>query len=92
MEKQSLKLTKIWLSSGITTHKPQNKEIIDHNYIYHKIPKISPGAYIFQRPFLRGLFLEGLIFGGAYAQREICISKSIKVACSGKEIYHVCFV
>ena len=29
-----------------------------------KIPKISPGAYIFQRPFLRELFLEGLIFGG----------------------------
>ena len=25
-----------------------------------KIPKMSPGAYIFQRPFLRGLFLEGL--------------------------------
>ena len=25
---------------------------------YRKIPKISPGAYIFQRPFLRGLFLE----------------------------------
>ena len=22
-------------------------------------PNISPGAYIFQRPFLRGLFLEG---------------------------------
>ena len=33
--------------------------------IYRKIPKISPGAYIFQKPFLRGLFLEGLIFGGA---------------------------
>jgi len=60
---------------------------------YHKIPKISPGAYIFQRPFLRaststsprgayiwrgdltrvfcvtglgGLYLEGLIHGGAY--------------------------
>ena len=31
-----------------------------------KIPKISPEAYILQRPFLRGLFLEGLIFGGAY--------------------------
>ena len=29
---------------------------------YRKIPKISPGAYIFQRPFLRGLFLEGLVF------------------------------
>ena len=33
---------------------------------YRKIPKISPEVYIFQRPFLRGLFLEGLIFGGAY--------------------------
>ena len=34
---------------------------------YHKVPKISPGAYIFQRPFLRGLFLEGLIYGGKFA-------------------------
>ena len=45
--------------------------------VYRKIPKISPEAYIFQRPFLRGLFLEGLIFGGAYLRREICVSKSI---------------
>ena len=59
---------------------------------YRKIPKISPGAYIFQRPFLRGLFLEGPIFGGAYVRREICVSKSIGLACSGKEIYHFCFV
>ena len=44
---------------------------------YHKIPKISPGAYIFQRPFLRGLFSKGLIFGGAYLWREIYVSKSI---------------
>ena len=29
-------------------------------------------AYIIQRPFLMGLFLEGLI----YIQREICVSKS----------------
>ena len=58
---------------------------------YRKITKISPGAYIFRRPFWSCLFLEGLIFGGAYARREICVSKSIKVACSGKEIYHVCF-
>ena len=28
---------------------------------YRKIPKICPRTYIFQRPFLRGLFLEGLI-------------------------------
>ena len=26
---------------------------------YHKIPKISPGSYIFQRPLLRGLSMEG---------------------------------
>ena len=26
---------------------------------YRKIPKISPGAYIFQRPFLRGLYAKG---------------------------------
>ena len=38
-----------------------------------KIPKISPGAYIFQRPFLRGLFLEGLMFRGAYVRREIFV-------------------
>ena len=39
---------------------------------YRKIPKIIPGAYIFQRPFLRGLFLGGLyserlIYGGKFA-------------------------
>ena len=42
------------------------------SFKYRKIPKISPGAYIFQRPFLRGLFLEGLyseglIYGGKFA-------------------------
>ena len=45
---------------------------------YRKIPKISPGAYIFQRPFF-----EGLIFGGAYLRREICVSKSIGLSFSG---------
>ena len=59
---------------------------------YHKIPKISRGAYICQRPFLRGLFLEGPIFRGAYVRREIWVSKSIGLACSGKEIYHFSFV
>ena len=34
---------------------------------YSKIPKISPGAYIFQRPFLRGLYSEGLMYGGKFA-------------------------
>ena len=32
---------------------------------------MSCEAYIFQMPFLRGLFLEGLIFRGAYLRREI---------------------
>ena len=30
---------------------------------YRKIQRISLGAYIFQRPFLRGLYSEGLIYG-----------------------------
>ena len=47
---------------------------------YRNIPKISPEAYFFQRAFLRGLFLQGLIFEGAYLRREICVSKSIGLA------------
>ena len=35
--------------------------------------------------------MEGLIFGGAYVRREICVSKSIELACSGREIYHFFF-
>ena len=42
---------------------------------YRKIPKISPGAYI-----LKKALFEGLIFGGAYVRRKICISKSIGLA------------
>ena len=45
-------------------------------YRYREIQKISTGAYIFQTPFLRGLFLEGLIYG----RREICVLKSIGLA------------
>ena len=62
------------------------------NKSHRKIPKISTEANIFQRPFLRGLFVERPIFGGAYVRREICVSNSIGLSCSGKEIYHFCFV
>ena len=62
------------------------------NVTYRKIPKISPGSYTFQRPFLRGLFLDGLIFVGAYVRREVCVSKSIGLAYSWKEINRFCFV
>ena len=51
---------------------------------YRKIPKISPGAYIFQRPFLTGLFLEGLILGGAYIRWQFCVTKPIGLASSSK--------
>ena len=51
---------------------------------YRKIPKISPGTYIFQRPFLRGLLL--LFFlgggggggGGAYIQRGLCTKGNLR--------------
>ena len=36
--------------------------------------------------------MEGLIFRRASIWREICVSKSIGLAGSGKEIYHFCFV
>ena len=36
--------------------------------------------------------MEGLIVGGAYVRREICVSKSIGLACSGNQIYHFCIV
>ena len=39
---------------------------------------------------MRGLFLKGPIFGGAYVRREIRVPKSIGLACSTKEIYHFC--
>ena len=41
--------------------------VIPSAWNYRKIPKISPGAYIFQRPFLRGLYSEGLMYGGKFA-------------------------
>ena len=36
--------------------------------------------------------MEGPIFGGACVRREIYVSKSVGLPCSGKEIYHFCFV
>ena len=57
------------------------------------ILKISPRLIFFQRPFLRGLFLEGLLFGGAYLRREICIPKSIALALQmeGNLSFFLCF-
>ena len=44
----------ISLTSELLCHSISNT-----NEKYCKIPKISPGAYIFQRSFLRGLCTEG---------------------------------
>ena len=57
------------------------------DFKYRKIPKISPGTCIFQRPFFGGLILEGRIFGGAYLWREICVSKQIGPAGSKFNIF-----
>ena len=49
-----------------TTGFSENVEVAEASY--RKILKISPKAYIFQRLFLRGLFLEeGLIYRGKFA-------------------------
>ena len=40
--------------------------------MYPKIPKICPGAYIFQQPFLMGL-----IFGGAYIRRGLSMEGNL---------------
>ena len=43
---------------------------------FRKLLKVSPGAYIFQRPFLRGLFWRGLysvelMYGGKFAFQNL---------------------
>ena len=53
---------------------------------YRKIPKISPVAYIFQRPFLRSLFLEESLFGAAlYIQKEIGSQNRLGLYWEGNE-------
>ena len=47
--------------------------------VYRKIPKVSPRAYIFQRPFLRGLFLEGFIYGGKFAFLNLIVGSQFTV-------------
>ena len=42
-------------------------------YSFRKIPKISPGAYIFQRPFLRGFFL------GSYIRRGLSTEANLRL-------------
>ena len=50
---------------------------------YRKIPKKKPQGLYFSKAFLRGLSFEGLVFRGAYIQREICVSKSPRLNVMG---------
>ena len=43
-------------------------------------------AYIFERPFLRGLFLEGLLFGAAYIWKEIAFQNRLCLYWEGNEL------
>ena len=61
LKKAGVPYSRLILKVYLTTIRPVILE-------YRKIPKISPWAYIFQkRPFLRGLFLEGLMYGEKFA-------------------------
>ena len=46
-----------------TQASPSGKPIFKNTNPFNRYP----GAYIFQSPFLRGLFLEELIYGGKFA-------------------------
>ena len=65
----------VWNGAKITYTTNVSSTLGETNY--RKIPIISPGAYIFQRPFFRGLFLEGLLFGGAYLRREFAFQNRL---------------
>ena len=66
--KRILWWTMIWeiLDHWSCSRLPQRNASLDTR----KSPKISSGAYIFQILFSRGLFLQVLIFRGAYLRRE----------------------
>ena len=53
---------------------------------YLKIPKICPEAYIFQRPFLRGLYSEGLVHGGKFAFQNRLGHRQPKLTLRGKSV------
>ena len=42
--------------------------------VYHKPPNISPGIIFVRKHFLVGLYMRGLIYGGAYIRTRFCVS------------------
>ena len=59
--------------------------------LYPKIPKISPGAHIFQRSFLRGLSTEGNLRFKIDWARRIFGSKFTVFACRFYFVFEVNF-
>ena len=57
---------------------PELKHVFNIHTV--KFRKIAPGLIFFKGPFW-----------GAYVRRDVCVSKSIGLACSWKEIYRLCF-
>ena len=47
-------------------YKSRHSYFVTDDVIYRKIQEKTPGLIFFKDPFLRSLFLEALIFGGAY--------------------------
>ena len=60
-------LTELKFLRSVSMAGNSQKIILSPDWRYRKIPKISLGAYVFQRPFLKGLYSEGLIYGGKFA-------------------------
>ena len=59
-----------FVTSQLTPFRPSAlRGVFDMHY--HKILKISPGTYIFQRPFLRGLFFEFQNRPGLYLEGNL---------------------
>ena len=66
----------IWFNVILRFWKLINRDIALKLYIlllYRKIQKKSSGAYIFQKPFLRGLFLDG-----AYIRRGLSTEANLR--------------
>ena len=64
-----------WLRNFLVQFFLKGVEVqVEVNWTYRKIPKISPGAYIFQKPFF-----EGLIFEGGYIRRGLSTEGNLRL-------------
>ena len=62
------------------------------SYMYRKISKICPGAFIFQTPCFKGLTYGGAYIRRAYTQWVIYVTTSIELAYSWKANKKICAI